>query len=264
MIIDDKIVEIKRPSNRLLWRNEAKIIACISMFSLLKIEYCLKKSTIQLFFKEGAKDSLEYKVDDSAAASRMIDDVMKSLGIHGRYRTPSMEKARRTGVKLCAQISFKQKKLFSQTDLDQASIELIREIVKLYCSAAEKFEHGLDSRHCIVIQRMKVFLEDPRVAHILSSTNTNATQNDSTELTKMSLMSDCNSNLTSSTRSVLTRSSSERTSCSHDSSTASSYNSDAENENQQHLHQNLVDNPRKSTQSLETMNRIPFQRRIVC
>lgn len=264
MIIDDKIVEIKRPNNHLLWANKAKIIACISMFSLLKIEYCLKKNTIQLFFKEGAKDPLEYKVDDSTAVSRMIDNAMKSLGIHGKYRTPDMEKARRTAVKICAQISLKQQKLFSQTELNHTSIELIQEIMKLYCTAAEKFEYGLDNRHNIVIQKMKVFLEDPRVARVLSSPNTNAISNDSTESTKMYSMSDCNSNFTSSTRGVLERSSSERTTCSHDSSAASSYNSDAENENQQHLHQKLLDMSRKPTQNLETMNRLPFQRRIVC
>lgn len=253
MIIDDKIVEIKRPSNDSLdslWENKAKVVLSISMLSLSKIEYCLKKSSLSLFFKEDSKGPLLYETDKCADVANTINAVMKSLGTNGKYRTPSMEKARRTAVKTCADIACKQKAMS-----EKASVAQIREIIKLYCLAAEKFEFAIDDRSSIVVNHLKRFLANPRIAYILATTKEKVVPDDVTASTKLSSMISNNLSITS-------RSSSEIW------EEGSSYDSEVENENEhQYLYPIQLVERRNQKPKLKLSNEqktTQLQRQVIC
>lgn len=260
VIIDDKIVEVKRPTNHLLWTNKAKIIVSFSILSLLKVEYCLKRNILSLYFKEGLKDPLEYETDECVAAATKIHKVMETLGIHGKYRTPNMEKARRIAVYICLKISNRQKTIF-----DQISIGKIRELINMYTSAAEKFEYGLDDRRKIVIQQLNKFVEDPRIKDVLVSAGESVTGvlgNLDDSIRKSFKSSD-----NSSTR-HMDNSSNEKSSRSLDESTGSdsTYDSEVENDLQSKIPQLFVMRSSKRPNKFDkvgNMERIPFQRRIV-
>ncbi len=265
MIIDDKLIEIKRPSNQLLWANKAKIILSVSILSLLKIEYCLKKNVLSLYFKEGLKDPLEYEANDCAVIATKIHEVMEALGVRGKYRTPSMERARRVAVKICKEISCRRRKI-----CDQTTIEQIRELTSMYSLAAEKFAFGLDDRSKVVIQEHNNFLLDPCITRILGGLDEKPVGDDTMTVSTVSTRTSSTNNsrslsLFDSMRSILGRNSSQKSSRSLDDSINSdnTYDSGVENEVEPVRLANYFQVKPNKRSKLGIERRVPFQRRII-
>lgn len=164
-VIDDKIVEMKRPSGNFLFsNNKAKITFMIPLLSLLKIEYSTKKGTIMLYFKQDSKHPVVYSTPNYIEAAKMINNVMNKLGVQGKHRTPEMELARTNGLKLCQDIKKKQKSLGNNP-----SMEEVREIIDLHCLAAEKLAFGRDDRHVDIISHMNKFIGKTKISRLLSA-----------------------------------------------------------------------------------------------
>jgi len=164
MLTNHNILEIKRPSNRLLWGNSASVTFVIPFSSLVKLQFSPNKG-ILLYVKE-ADDPLEYFTPHSVETAKQIQNIMKQRGIKSEHRSYDMEKARRIGLHFCSQISVRQAALGSNPSLNE-----VRAIIDLHCKAAEKLESANDDRHLQIISHMNKFLAKPKIARVLNGTS---------------------------------------------------------------------------------------------
>lgn len=162
IVVEDKLIEIKRPKGACLYNNKATIAFSIPLRSLIKIEFSSKCNTLMLYFKEDPRKALVYITPDCGKVAELLKTIMTDLGITGEHLSPVMKEAQRAGLELCNEIKKKQALLGKEP-----SIEQIKEIIDLHCLALEKLSQVRGDKHSQVITHMKEFLAKPKIARVM-------------------------------------------------------------------------------------------------
>lgn len=161
VVMEDKLMEIKRPKDTLLLGNKAKVTAIFELLSIVKIEFSTRLGSLLLSFKESPTEVIEYSTPNCVEAARLLTLVMKEKGVDGTHRTPDMEEARKLGLRLCKEISEKQASLGNEPTLTE-----VREIIDLHYIASDKLVYGRDDRYLQVIAHMNKFLSKPKILRV--------------------------------------------------------------------------------------------------